>query len=329
MSDIQKIFCPNCGSEQKDNYRYCSNCGGKLVHDTVILSGDKVEKPKDASFRVDKNTAVKSEEITRLQEAADYYYLKQSLKTAGIWSIIAGIVIILVIFFYPYEISSGYRYFSFKFFSYFMWGIISANLLIIAIGIWMLSANSRIPLLICGLIGYLIALSAVILVIFSVHEAVTYQDYSYTHHYILFALIYISSFPLAGGCTGYYRNSLSKVTKPTDEILRKIEGMIKPFSKADIEKQKDYIQINEKRNIWKVKLGKEYAIFLTKNTKKTAILHNDDFNITIRGELKEKKTQNVWLTIKGLKHEAKMGPVSWNNYRLWRQSEEKNDIISS
>jgi hypothetical protein len=256
---------------------------------------------------------VDDENLDALQKTADYRVLRGIFKSAGIASIIFGVIAVAV----GAWLGIGYTLFNN------LW--ILFGIFLFGVGIWLIAGMPRQV----GLIAY--GMLFVLAGMWNVIGAGSMINILYTGnpiYKIIYQLIFILGiFQIIWGVQiipRYGRFSGVSIQKPSEENQRWFDQAVNSISGAKPEDSRDIIEFKPRgfnENKWKGKLEEEVAIFVQGKVDDMFIATKEQVKIIDYGNTPRGKSLWATLQIRNRKIKAIFSPESFKRYETWKSGD--------
>lgn len=255
---------------------------------------------------------METKDMDELQKTADYYAFRKSLKRKGIANIILGIIgivfgLLYTVLWHPANVV-----------------LILIGIFILIVGIWSLIVPRLKSLLYSGVA--LCVVGAWNVVVSLINMVVLFTNFPYGSPWAPLGFIW-AGIQLAWGTDAisrYRRLSAVSLEKPTNDMLKKLEGIINPVINSNAEKEKDIIQFRKQGgwagSVWKGKLSRAHGILTSKGKGDIFFVRPEDFDITLRGRAGLSKFQKASFRIRGFNYKGTIEPAYMQRYESWKQS---------
>ena len=253
---------------------------------------------------------METKDMDELQKAADYYAFRKSVQSKGTASIVLGILGILFGLLYVIVMSPVNLV------------LVFLGIILLAVGFWTKIKPNAQSLLISG-VGLCI-MGAWNLVVVLINFAMMFANPGAFVGFSPLGIFWAGILFIWGveAFNRYRRFSLNPVNRPDKEWLKRVEDVIKPIQRGNMQKDSSVIEFKRQGGWsgvqWKGQLSQPYGVVTSVKGDDIFLVKPDEMAVEETGKSRGQK--KVRLKIKGSVHKGIMNQESINRIDLWKNA---------
>jgi hypothetical protein len=308
-----KLECPHCAqpleipSDLLGQTLDCPSCGGQFSvpkPTPVAVRAVKTESDQNAQSSVADTSSLTSC-FLELQSASNFRLVRQTLRTAGIGSIVFGLLAMFVGFGNMMDNPLNA-----------ILGMI--GLFLVGEGIWIIVSPSPKGLVVDGI--FLCALGAWNIFITAMNSMGGDEGYRFFGILGLWQVVWgTQSF------VRYRRFSTVPTTKPADALLVEIDNVVNDIALANVKNQPDMVEIQTKslagKEVWKGRFVAGGVIFVEGSGPNAVFANKADVEIVKKGKVLFGKTQKIKCKLGSVRFDGTIAPLYMERLDAWTTSQ--------
>lgn len=305
-----KYVCPHCSQhlEIHDDLLgqtlECPSCKGQFTipKPTSIPVAARQGVSQAAESRFESEPGSFSSRLLEFQGASNYMLVRKTLRSSGIGSIVFGLIAMYMGF--GGMMSNPLNA---------ILGMI--GLFLVGEGIWIIVSPTPAGLIVDGI-------SLCALGVWNI--LITVMTRMAGDESNLFAILGL--WQIVWGTQSfvrYKRFSTMPATRPSAEVMNKIDGIVTSIAQANTKEAQDIVEIQTKslagKEIWKGQLLDGAAIFVEGSGPNAVFVGKKDVEIVAKGKVLTGKTLKVKCRIGNVNFDGTIAPLHWDRVKAWME----------